>query len=80
MKKAKSSDPDMRDEYDFSGGIRGKHYRQFLEGTNLVVLDPDVYKIFHDSESVNEALRAMGKIIEQHNRKPSRSRRDAART
>jgi len=84
MKKADINDPDMRDEYDFTGGVRGKHYQQYMAGTNVVVLDPDVSKMFPDSESVNKALRAMGRIIAQHNRRSRREigqrRRTAAGT
>jgi hypothetical protein len=53
----------MRSEYDFSGGIRGKHAALYKEGTNIVVIDPDVAKVFPDSVSVNEALRALLPII-----------------
>ena len=39
-------EPDtMREEYDFSGGVRGKHYKAYRQGTNLVLLEPDVAKI-----------------------------------
>jgi len=48
----------MRPEYDFSGAVRGKYHKRYLEGTNVVVLEPDVAKRFRNSESVNEALRA----------------------
>lgn len=51
-------DPDLRDEYDFSRGERGKYARRFADGSNVVVLAPDVAKRFADSESVNEALRS----------------------
>ena len=47
----------MRDEYDFSKGIRGKYAKRYQEGTNVVVLDPDVAKEFRDATAVNEALR-----------------------
>ena len=58
MKKAKSDDSDeMRAEYDLRGGVRGKYYERYRQGTNIVVLDPDVAKVFHDSEAVNLALR-----------------------
>ena len=46
----------MRSEYDFSGGGRGKYYKRYLEGTNVVVLEPDVAKRFKNSDSVNKAL------------------------
>lgn len=49
----------MRDEYDFSGGVRGKYARRFARGSNVVVLDPDVAKAFPDSAAVNDALRAL---------------------
>jgi len=47
----------MRPEYDFSGGVRGKYASRFAEGTNIVVLDPDVAREFKTSEEVNRALR-----------------------
>jgi len=58
-------DDDMLDEYDFSGGVRGKYVDRFAKGSNVVVLDPDVASVFTDSESVNQALRALATIIEQ---------------
>lgn len=59
----KSAEPDMRAEYDFSRGIRGKYARRYAHGANLVVLAPDVAKVFPDSESVNTSLRALAGII-----------------
>ena len=56
---------DLRPEYDFSGGVRGKHYQAYKEGTNIVVLDPDVSKVFKDSESVNHALRMLLELAEK---------------
>ncbi len=47
----------MRDEYDFSRGVRGKYAERFAAGTNLVRLEPDVAKAFPTSEAVNRALR-----------------------
>ena len=47
----------MRDHYDFSGGQRGKYAARYAEGTNVVVLAPDVAAMFPDSIAVNEALR-----------------------
>ncbi len=52
---------DMRPEYDLRGGVRGKYYKQYMEGTNVVLLDPDVAVVFRDSESVNQALRVLMK-------------------
>lgn len=56
--KADSSD-EMRPEYDFSGGVRGRYAQRFREGTNVVVLDPDVAAEFKDSAAVNAALRQL---------------------
>ncbi|MBW4579175.1 MAG: hypothetical protein KME42_06345 [Tildeniella nuda ZEHNDER 1965/U140] len=55
-------DDEMRPEYDFSGGIRGKYYEAYMQSSNVVVLDPDVAEIFRDSAAVNEALRLLAKI------------------
>ena len=61
MSQSDSSEPkeEMRAEYDFSGGVRGKYYKQYTEGTNVVLLEPDVAEVFRDSESVNQALRVL---------------------
>jgi hypothetical protein len=50
---------DIRPEYDFSGGVRGKHHKAYREGTNIVVLDPEVARVFRDSDAVNRALRML---------------------
>lgn len=52
----------MQSNYDFSKGKRGKYARQYATGTNLVVLAPDVAKIYKDADTVNETLRAIAKI------------------
>ena len=57
-------DPEMLEEYDFSKGVRGKYVGRFAQGANVVVLDPDVAEVFADSESVNQALRALAGIIQ----------------
>jgi hypothetical protein len=54
-----SKDEEMREEYDFSGGVRGKFYQEYIKGTNVVLLDPDVAEVFRDSEMVNQALRTL---------------------
>lgn len=56
-KPLKASEPEMRSEYDFTGAVRGRYHKRYLEGTNVVVLEPDVAKQFKDSASVNKALR-----------------------
>ncbi len=59
---------EMLDEYDFSEGAVGKYAKQYADGTNIVLLDPDVAKVFPDSEAVNQALRAIAQIIQQRSR------------
>ena len=55
----------MREEYDFSRGVRGKYARRFAQGTNVVVLESDVAKVFPSAEAVNSSLRALARIIRQ---------------
>ncbi len=50
---------EMRTEYDFSDGVRGKYSKRYAEGSNVIVLDPDVAEHFKTSEEVNEALRKL---------------------
>ena len=50
---------ETRPEDDLRGGVRGKYYKQYSEGPNVVLLDPDVAAVFRDSESVNQALRVL---------------------
>ena len=61
MSKAehKTNNDDMRAEYDFSGGVRGKYARRYADGSNVVVLEPDVAEHFKTSEEVNRALREL---------------------
>lgn len=56
-------DDEILREYDFSKGRRNKYASRYAEGTNVVLLDPDVAKDFPDSNAVNEALRALSAII-----------------
>lgn len=55
----------MRPEYDFSKGVRGKYARRFKEGTNIVVLAPEVAEMFPDSAAVNDALMALVQIAKR---------------
>ncbi len=61
MNKQVGMDDELRSEYDLSellkGGVRGKYADRFKEGTNLVLLAPDVAAVFPDEQAVNEALR-----------------------
>jgi hypothetical protein len=54
----RNGDDEMRPEYDFSGGVRGKYAKRYAEGTNLILLEPDLAAEFPDSRSVSRALRA----------------------
>jgi len=56
---------EMRPEYDFSKGIRGKYAARYAEGTNLVKLSPDVAAAFPDSDTMNEALRGLLRIADR---------------
>jgi hypothetical protein len=59
----------MRKEYDFSKGVRGKYAAKYKAGANIVLLDPDVAKIFKSPKSVNEALRSLSQIIKAQKQK-----------
>jgi hypothetical protein len=64
MKKEPAAKPsdDLRPEYDLAqlkGGVRGKHYRRAVAGTNLVLIDPDLANLFPDAKAVNRALRVI---------------------
>jgi hypothetical protein len=54
-----SKKEEMRAEYDIRGGVRGKYYERYREGTNVVLLEPDVAAVFRNSQSVNQALRML---------------------
>jgi len=65
----------MLPEYDFIGAVRGKYYERYREGTNVVLLDPDVAAVFKDSAAVNGALRLLVSLAEA--KVPQRQRRAA---
>jgi len=64
--KVIQNDPDMLEEYDFAKGVRGKYAKRYAEGTNVVVIDPDVAQYFSDHDSVNEALRSLLPIVRRY--------------
>ena len=72
MKRVKN-DPDILEEYDFSGGVRGKYATRYAEGTNVVVIDPDVAEYFPDHDAVNEALRGLAAILKRRRKAESRA-------
>ncbi len=59
-----NSDDDLLPEYDFTGAVRGKYYERYRQGTNVVILDPDVAAVFKDSATVNDALRLLVSLAE----------------
>jgi hypothetical protein len=63
MKKAREENGEMLREYDFAKGVRGKYARRYAQGSNVVVLEPDVAKVFPNAEIVNASLRSLAKII-----------------
>lgn len=79
MKKTKSKKRGgPRREYDLSkleGGVRGKYYRRYTEGTNLVLLEPDVAEAFPDAKAVNEALRVLVKVASKRVRASRKKKR-----
>ena len=66
MKKLRQSD--MRAEYDFSKGVRGKYVPRLSQGSNVVVLDADVAALYPDSKSVSVALRKLAGLQTRYKR------------
>lgn len=78
-----NKDKEMRDEYDFSKGVRGKHAKALRDGhrtiihksdgstvtreTRPIILEPDVQEYFSDAESVNRALRGLIALVPEKN-------------
>ncbi|MCL4501574.1 MAG: hypothetical protein M1438_06920 [Deltaproteobacteria bacterium] len=72
---------EMRPEYcreDLGEGIRGKHFEEYKAGTNLVLLSPDVAKVFTSEELVNEALRHLIEVARKSVGPAKRPRRRKA--
>ena len=67
--KKKAAGSEMRAEYDFRKGVRGKYAKRFAEGSNVVVLDSDVAGMFTDSKIVNDTLRAVARIAQKRGKK-----------
>jgi hypothetical protein len=65
-------DDEMRPEYDLRGGVRGKYYERYQQGTNVVLLDPDLADVFKDSPTVNTALR---QFLKEHGEPPAPSKK-----
>ena len=80
MKKESRKEDEMRNHYDFSAGVRGKYARRYAKATNVVVLDPDVARLFPNGEAVNETLRAVAKIVHIQERRGQRANKTGQRT
>ena len=80
MKKRSKNRDEMRPEYDFRGGVRGKYAARYAAGTNVVVLAPDVAREFKTEEEVNETLRAVAQLAYRRTvaRKKNRQKRKSA--
>ena len=65
-KSLKVSEPEMKATYDFSGAVRGKYFRRYLEGTNVVVLEPDVAKRFKNSAVGEQGAAFIPQEFERH--------------
>ena len=65
----------MRPEYNFSQAVRGATAKRYAQGTNVVVIDPDILDVFPTSTSVNETLRALAPVLRQ---RPAVARRRRA--
>jgi hypothetical protein len=72
MKKAPEKNNEMLREYDFSQGVRGKYARRYARGSNVVVLEPDVAKVFPNAEAVNSSLRSLAEIIRRRKSLPAK--------
>ena len=73
----KSERDTMRPEYDFSKGVRGVTAARYAEGTNVVVIDPQVLDVFPNGQAVNQALRALAPVLREQRRVAEKERRSA---
>ena len=76
MKKApeQKNGSETRSEYDFSRGVRGKYARRYAQGTNVIVIEPDVAKVFPNAAAVNDSLRALAGIIRRQHKTAANKR------
>jgi len=58
----------MLTEYDFSKGVRGKYAKRYARGTNVVIIEADVARVFPNAEAVNGSLRALADIIRRRSK------------
>jgi hypothetical protein len=65
---------DLLPEYDLSNAVRGKYYDRYQQGTNVVLLDPDVAAVFPDARAVNDALRFLVAVADAKASRPKTGR------
>lgn len=66
MSHALNTDEDKLPEYDFTHGVRGRHHAAYAAGTNVILLEPDLARIFPDSASVNRVLRILVELAREN--------------
>ena len=66
QKANSEGDENILPEYDFTNAVRGKHHEAYQAGTNVVFLEPDIAKVFKDSESVNRVLRLLLNLAKEN--------------
>ena len=76
-KRAATDADTMRPEYDFSNAVRGVTAARYAQGTNVVLLDPDVAELFPDTRAVNEALRTFARLARVDRRPKAKHKRTA---
>jgi hypothetical protein len=70
MSQVKRDQDEIREQTAAPGAVRGKYYQRYMRGSNVVLLAPDVAEVFHDSETVNIALR---EYIAEHGAPPHKA-------
>jgi hypothetical protein len=76
-KKPRADVDTMRPEYDFSRAVRGVTAARYAQGTNVILLDPDVAELFPDTQAVNEALRTFARLARVARPPKARQKRSA---
>ena len=79
MKKTEEIRAEYRRE-DLGKGVRGKHYAEFKKGSNLVLLTPELSRIFPNNEAVNAALNSLVGVARSATSLTRRSTRTRAKT
>lgn len=73
-KSATRNGDEMLPEYDFSNAVRGKYYDRYRQGSNVVLLDPDVAEVFSNATAVNDALRFLVALADAKASRPKTGR------